>query len=77
MSLLQHPLRSFPDAVVCGFARQGAVPGAFLLAAGNFGRQLLEQIVFILAFYSGMPRGKYLKTSNHPRSLDSVVKALG
>lgn len=51
-------------------------PGAFLLAAGNLARQLLEQIVFILAFYSGMPRGRYLKTSNHFRSLDAVIRAL-
>lgn len=78
MSLLQHPLRSLNQIEWYMDSRDKELfPGAFLLAAGNLGRQLLEQIVFILAFYSGMLRGKYLKTSNHLRSLDSVVKALG
>ena len=51
-------------------------PGAFVLAAGNLARQLLEQVLFILAFYSGIPHTQFLKSSTELRSVDAVIKAL-
>jgi len=51
-------------------------PGAFLLSSGNLCRQVLEQILFILAFYSGMPQSMYIKTSHELRTIGKVLKAL-
>jgi hypothetical protein len=77
MSLLQHPLKALDQMEWYLDSRNKELfPGAFLLAAGNLARQILEQVVFIVAFYSGMPRRKYLKTSNQLRPLDSVIKVL-
>lgn len=77
MSLLQHPLRSIEQIEWYLENKQfEAFPGAFLLAAGNLARQVLEQIVFIIAFYSGMPTNKYLKTSNKLCVLGKILPAL-
>ena len=51
-------------------------PGAFLLAAGNLARQVLEQVVFILAFYGDLPRQSYLRPNGQPRTLDAILRAL-
>jgi hypothetical protein len=51
-------------------------PGAFILASGNLCRHLLEQLLFILAFYSGMPQSKYIKTNHQLRTVDAMLKAL-
>ncbi len=77
MSLLQHPLRTLDQIEWYLSSRDKELfPGAFLLSAGNLARQLLEQILFILAFYSGMPRTRFLKSSNRLRTADSILKAL-
>lgn len=77
MSLLQHPLKAL-DQVEWYLDNQDKelFPGAFLLSAGNLGRQILEQVLFILAFYSGMPRHKYLKSSGEQRAADTIFKNL-
>jgi len=77
MSLLQHPLKAL-DQVEWYLDNQDKelFPGAFLLSAGNLGRQVLEQVLFILAFYSGMPRHKYLKSSGEQRTADTIFKNL-
>ena len=60
MSLLQHPLRALDQVEwYLDSPDKEQFPGAFLLAAGNLARQVLEQVLFILAFYSGMPRNKF------------------
>ena len=77
MSLLQHPLRTLDQIEWYLNSRDKELfPGAFLLSAGNLARQLLEQVLFILAFYSGMPRGKFLRTSNRLRTADTILREL-
>jgi hypothetical protein len=77
MSLLQHPLRCLEQIEWYLNSRDKELfPGAFLLSAGNLARQVLEQVAFILAFYSRMPRHKYLRDSHHLRSLDAIFRAL-
>ena len=77
MSLLQHPLRALEQVEwYLESGDQEIFPGAYLLAAGNLSRQVLEQILFILAFYSQMPRSKFLKSSNELRTAGAILKAL-
>ena len=77
MSLLQHPLRALDQIEWYLDTRdEEQFPGAFLLSAGNLARQVLEQVLFILAFYSGMPRNKFLKSSNELRTAGTILKAL-
>ena len=77
MSLLQHPLRALDQVDwYLNSSDNEVFPGAFLLAAGNLSRQVLEQVLFILAFYSRMPRNKFLKSSNELRTADTILKAL-
>lgn len=51
-------------------------PNAFLTSAGNLSRQLLEQVQFILAFYSGMPQNKYINSKGHLKTANTVWTAL-
>lgn len=77
MSLLQHPLRTLEQIDWYLDSRDKELfPGAFLLSAGNLARQVLEQVLFILAFYSGMPRDKFLRSSNQLRTADAILKGL-
>ncbi len=77
MSLLQHPIRALEQIEwYLDNERFESFPGAFFLAAGNLARQVLEQIIYIIAFYSRMPRNKYLKTSNKLHVLGRILRAL-
>lgn len=77
MPLLQDPLRTARQIQWFLDSREHEVfPGAFVLAAGNLSRQLLEQVLFILAFYSGMPHTRFLKSTTELRSVDGMIKAL-
>ena len=77
MSLLQHPLRALDQIEwYLNNKDQEQFPGAFLLAAGNLARQVLEQVLFILAFFSRMPRTKYLKSSNEIKTAGYILKVL-
>lgn len=77
MSLLQDPVRALDQvAWYLDSAEHERFAGAFLLAAGNLSRQILEQIAFILAFYAGVPRGAYLKPNGQLRALDTVLRSL-
>ncbi len=51
-------------------------PGAFELAAGNLCRQTLEQVLFILCFFSGMPQSKYLRHNRSLRVAGSLLDRL-
>lgn len=77
MSLLQNPIKAL-DQIDWYLANQEVenFPGAFLLAAGNLSRQVLEQVLFILAFYSGMPTSKYMKPSMRLKMAGEVTSAL-
>ena len=77
MSLLQHPLRALDQVQWYLDSRdEEKFPGALLLSAGNLARQVLEQVLFILAFYSRMPENKFLKSSNELRTAGTILKAL-
>lgn len=77
MSLLQHPLKALKQAEwYLNNTEQEQFPGAFLLAAGNLARQVLEQALFIIAFYSGMPRNRYIKSSNEIRTAGHILNEL-
>ena len=62
MGLLQDPVASLNQARwYLNNKNLEKFPGAFELASGNLCRQTLEQILFILCFFSTMPRNKYIK----------------
>jgi hypothetical protein len=77
MSLLQNPLKTL-DQIEWYLANQHLeiFPGAFFVAAGNLARQTLEQILFILAFYSRMPHTKYMKPNKSLETAGAVLAAL-
>ncbi|MCX6691006.1 MAG: hypothetical protein NTW33_02865 [Methanoregula sp.] len=77
MSLLQDPLKAI-DQIDWYLDNQDQEKfhGAFLKAAGNLSRQVLEQILFILAFYSGMPRNKYMNTKLRLKMAEGIWNAL-
>ncbi len=77
MSLLQNPIKVI-DQIGWYIENQPLerFPGAFLIAAGNLSRQLLEQILFILAFYSGMPNEMYMKDNLQLKTAYVVLNAL-
>lgn len=77
MSLLQDPIKVL-DQIEWYLDNQDLekFPGAFIRAAGNLSRQMLEQILFILAFYSKMPPDKYIKTDHKLRTADAIWKNL-
>lgn len=51
-------------------------PGAFELAAGNLCRQTLEQILFILCFFSGMPSTNYVRRDRTLKTAGQMLVAL-
>jgi hypothetical protein len=77
VSLLQNPCRAL-DQIDWYLENQELeqFPGAFLLAAGNLARQVLEQVVFILAFYSGLPHTKYMRPDRRLRTAGEILRAL-
>lgn len=77
MSLLQRPLRALDQIEwYLDHPETEQFPGAFLLAAGNLARQLLEQVVFITAFYAGVPNARFINSRGRLRSLDVIIKEL-
>jgi hypothetical protein len=77
MSLLQHPLSALNQIKWYLDNRHvECFPGAFLLSAGNLARQVLEQVLFILAFYSGMPQNTFLKSNGKLRDAHHILVAL-
>jgi len=77
MSLLQNPIKVL-DQIEWYLDNQSMekFPGAFLRSSGNLSRQLLEQILFILAFYCKMPENKYMKTNRQLRTADIIWENL-
>jgi len=77
MPLLQDPIKALDQIEWYLSNRQAEkFPGAFLLAAGNLVRQVLEQILFILAFYSGLPKHKFLRRNNELQTAGKILQAL-
>jgi hypothetical protein len=77
VSLLQEPLRAL-DQIEWYLANQEQerFPSAFQLAAGNLARQVVEQVLFIIAFYGGLPRNKYMKSDYRLKTADYVFQEL-
>src|SRR6266508_233546 len=77
MSLLQNPLNTLDQIEwYLDNQRLERFPGAFVIAAGNLSRQVLEQILFVLAFYGGLPSAKYMKSSNKFRMASEILREL-
>jgi hypothetical protein len=77
MSLLQDPIKAL-DQIDWYLTHQQEeqLPGSFLLAAGNLARQTLEQVLFILAFYGGMPSSTYMKPNWQLHTANHILTAL-
>jgi hypothetical protein len=77
MSLLQNPIKAL-DQIEWYLDNKNLenFPGSFLLAGGNLSRQVLEQILFILAFYSGLPQNKYMKVDKRLKTAEAIINAL-
>jgi hypothetical protein len=77
MALLQDPIKSLDQARwYLENIELERFPGAFDLAAGNLCRQTLEQALFILCFYSGVPRQKYVRSDRTLKTAGTLVKQL-
>lgn len=60
MGILQNPIKALDQAEWYLDNRELELfPGAFELAAGNLSRQLVEQILFVLCFFSGAPKREF------------------
>jgi hypothetical protein len=63
MGLLQDSKRTLAQINwYLGHTHLEQFPGAFEIAAGNLSRQLLEQVLFILCFFAGVPRRSFLRS---------------
>jgi hypothetical protein len=77
VSLLQNPERALDQVDwYLNHGDQEKFPGAFLKAAGNLARQTLEQVLFILAFYSRLPKLKYIRSDRKIRSAGRIASEL-
>ena len=77
VSLLQDPVHVLDQIDwYLGNSALEKFPGAFELAAGNLARQLLEQSLFIIAFYSGCPQNRYLNRQRKLRTIGSILDGL-
>ncbi|MEJ1463350.1 MAG: hypothetical protein RPU15_08745 [Candidatus Sedimenticola sp. (ex Thyasira tokunagai)] len=77
MGLLQDPVASLEQASWYLENKHLEIfPGAFELAAGNLCRQTLEQVLFILCFYSSMPINRYLKPDRTLRVAGHLLEQL-
>lgn len=77
MSLIQDPLRALRQ--VRWYLANGQLekmPTAFALAAGNLLRQLVEQCLFVLAFYGGLPRNRYIRSNGTLRTAGQILNEL-
>ncbi len=77
MSILQDPIRLINQAEeYLLVADSGKFPEAREIAAGNLCRQLLEQILFILCFYSRMESRHFIRQDRSLRTAGKLLLAL-
>lgn len=77
MSLLQDPVRALDQ--VDWYLQNTHLerfPGAYLKAAGNLSRQVLEQTLFILCFYGGLSRNRYMRPDGRLKTAAAMLDAL-
>jgi hypothetical protein len=74
---LQEPRKALEQAEwYSDHQEEETFPGAFELAAGNLCRQVLEQILFVLCFFSRMPRNRYFRDDSTLRTAGQLIHAL-
>lgn len=76
MGLLQDPLKALEQAEWYLDQDTEKFPGALELAAGNLCRQILEQILFILCFFSEMPRNRFFRADRTLQTAGRLIKEL-
>ena len=78
MGLLQDPVQALDQVEwYLDHPELEKFPGAFELAGGALCRQTLEQALFLLCFFSGMPRTKFLRADRTLQVAGRLVRALG
>jgi hypothetical protein len=78
MGLLQDPLKALEQAEhYLDNQAEEKFPGAAVLSAGTLCRQTLEQILFILCFYSRMPQNRYLRDDRSLKVAGQLLTELG
>jgi hypothetical protein len=77
MALTQSPVDALAQAEWY-LEHQGeeVLPGAFVLAAGNLTRQVLEQILFVLCFYGGVSKGQVLRRDGTMHTAGRLIREL-
>lgn len=77
MGILQDPLIAL-DQIEWYLNHQDLekFPGALEMAAGNLCRQTLEQILFILCFFSTMPEKYYVRKDKTLKTAGQLLKAM-
>jgi len=77
MGLLQEPRKALEQVEWYLDHRENEkFPGALELAAGNLCRQVLEQILFILCFFSRMPKERYFRKDHTLRTAGQLIRKL-
>lgn len=77
MGLLQDPQKALEQIEwYLDNAGLEVFPGAFEISAGSLCRQTLEQILFLMCFFSGMPHRKYMKADRTLRPAGNMLSAL-
>lgn len=77
MALLQDPLKALDQIEwYLDHREHQKFPGAFELAAGNLCRQTLEQILFILCFFSRMKKTAYIRGDKTLKTAGQLLGAL-
>jgi hypothetical protein len=77
MSILQDPIAALDQADwYLQTSHLEKFPGAFELAAGNLCRQTLEQVLFILCFFSGMPHKLFMRSDRTLKVAGALFKQL-
>jgi hypothetical protein len=77
MGLLQDPCKALDQAEwYLNNTHHEIFPGAFELAAGNLCRQTVEQMLFILCFYSRMPRNRFMRTDRTLKTAGTLINEL-
>jgi len=77
MSVLQDPKKALDQAEwFLDHRKYEKFPGAFELAAGNLCRQTLEQILFILCFFSRMPENCFINGDKNLKTAGALLRQL-
>jgi len=77
LGLLQDPLKAIDQIEwYLDHREMEKFPGAFEIAGGNLCRQVLEQILFILCFFSEMPKDCFFRSDKTLKTAGKLLKAI-